>query len=159
MLKVGLGLYQSKGPKQEFHVCFYLKMSMPPVWIYTHRINNWAPFHLVYSEVYVDENLIKFCLKLSVPPISIYIPSNAQLSPPSFGIFKSLFWYGKFDSVTEPEPLGAIFFFIFEGYELEAPKIGQLRNTDEKSNKTIVYMFFLDLNHIRWVAPTLLLIF
>jgi len=26
----------------------------------------------------------------------IYIPSDAQLSPPSFGIFKSVFWYGKF---------------------------------------------------------------
>ena len=28
--------------------------------------------------------------KLSVPPIWIYIPSDAQLSPPSFGIFKSV---------------------------------------------------------------------
>ena len=34
--------------------------------------------------------------KLSVPPISIYTPSDAQLSPPSFGIFKSVCWYGKF---------------------------------------------------------------
>ena len=31
-----------------------------------------------------------------MPPISIYIPSDAQLSPPSFGIFKSVCWYGKF---------------------------------------------------------------
>ena len=27
-------------------------------------------------------------IKLSLPPIWIYIPSDAQLSPPSFGIFK-----------------------------------------------------------------------
>ena len=27
-------------------------------------------------------------LELSVPPIWIYKPSDAQLSPPSFGIFK-----------------------------------------------------------------------
>jgi len=32
----------------------------------------------------------------SVPPIWIYKPSDAQLSPPSFGIFKSVCWYGKF---------------------------------------------------------------
>ena len=31
-----------------------------------------------------------FFLKLSVPPISIYIASDAQLSPSSFGIFKSV---------------------------------------------------------------------
>ena len=29
-------------------------------------------------------------LELSVPPISNYIPSDAQLSPPSFGIFRSV---------------------------------------------------------------------
>ena len=44
-------------------------------------------FYLLYS------------VKLSVPPISIYIPSDAQLSPPLFGIFKSVFWYGKFDFI------------------------------------------------------------
>ena len=33
---------------------------------------------------------------MSVPPIWIYIPSDAQLSPPSFGISKSVCWYGKF---------------------------------------------------------------
>ena len=31
-----------------------------------------------------------------MPPIWIYIPSDAQLSPSSFGIFKSVCWYGKF---------------------------------------------------------------
>ena len=36
------------------------------------------------------------CLKPSVPPIWIYIPSDAQLSPSSLGIFKSVCWYGKF---------------------------------------------------------------
>ena len=40
-------------------------------------------------------NLLKLCIKLSVPPISIYILSDAQLSPPSFGIFKNVCWYGK----------------------------------------------------------------
>ena len=34
-------------------------------------------------------------IKLSVPPIWIYIPSDAQLSPQSFGIFKSVCWYGN----------------------------------------------------------------
>ena len=41
-------------------------------------------------------DIIIFILKLSVPPILIYISSDAQLSPPSFGIFKSKSWYGKF---------------------------------------------------------------
>ena len=31
-----------------------------------------------------------------MPPIWIYIPLDAKLSPPSFGIFKSVCWYGKF---------------------------------------------------------------
>ena len=33
-------------------------------------------------------HMLLFVFKLSVPPIWIYIPSFAQLSPPSFGIFK-----------------------------------------------------------------------
>ena len=35
-------------------------------------------------------------LELSVSPIWIYIPSDALLSPPSCGIFKSVYWYAKF---------------------------------------------------------------
>ena len=35
-------------------------------------------------------------LKLSVPPIWIYIPSDAQLNPPLFAIFKSVCWYEEF---------------------------------------------------------------
>ena len=34
--------------------------------------------------------------KLSVPPLWIYILSDAQLSAPLFGIFKSVCWYGNF---------------------------------------------------------------
>ena len=44
-------------------------------------------------------NVLRTCwdiVKLSVPPIWIYITSDVQLSPPSFGIFKSVCWYGKF---------------------------------------------------------------
>ena len=40
--------------------------------------------------------LVEKYIKLTVPPIWIYIPSDAQLSPPSFGILKSVCWYGKF---------------------------------------------------------------
>ena len=41
-------------------------------------------------------NLNVVSIKLSVPPIWIYIPSDAQLSPPSFSIFENVCWYGKF---------------------------------------------------------------
>ena len=41
-------------------------------------------------------NIIGEKVELSVPPIWIYIPPDAQLSPPSFGIFKSVCGYGKF---------------------------------------------------------------
>ena len=40
--------------------------------------------------------ILRTDVKLSVPPISIYILSDAQLSPPSFGIFYSVSRYGKY---------------------------------------------------------------
>ena len=50
--------------------------------------------NLLHTTHIISANLNK--LKLSVPPIWIHIPSDAQLSPPPFGIFKSVCWYGKF---------------------------------------------------------------
>ena len=52
-------------------------------------------FVLSFSPLYSVTNMGQSYIKLSVPPIWIYIPSDPQLSPPSFGIFKSVCWYGK----------------------------------------------------------------
>ena len=49
-------------------------------------------FFIIFTYLWFITNNIK----LSVPPIWIYIPSESQLSPLSFGIFKSVCWYGKF---------------------------------------------------------------
>ena len=48
------------------------------------------------TSITCDITLSQENLKLSVPPIWIYIPSDAQYSPPSFGIFKSVCWFEKF---------------------------------------------------------------
>ena len=57
------------------------------LWILIYnQSGQWAFFvHLFYLD-----------FKLSVPPKLVYIPLDAQLSPPLFGIFKSVCWYEKF---------------------------------------------------------------
>ena len=74
----------------------------PDIWY----LANGKSWYLATTYFLAEQNIVLlfiepiiFNLKLSVPPILIYIPSDAQLSPLSFGVFKSVFWYGKFNFI------------------------------------------------------------